>query len=250
MNVFNQVKRGAKRAGFEAERVVRVERIQTQISALNGQLRNSLGQLGRLTYELNQRGEITHAELRHFCAQLDALREQIAAHESEIEAIRAEVYVEAPSSVVCARCGAACAPGMQYCPRCGVVLPRTAEPAPIVAGAACPRCATVNAAGARSCLRCGQSLVAPPASPGMDSPPAPPVVGGQFAPPALGGPPAFAGVGDAFAGPAMGEQSAFPGMGEQPAAPEPMLSQSVARRMLPDIGVTRANPLQGEPIRA
>ncbi len=56
--IFDQVRRGARRAGFEAERMVRVERVEGQIDALNTQLRTAIMRLGHLTYELAQRHEI------------------------------------------------------------------------------------------------------------------------------------------------------------------------------------------------
>lgn len=159
MNVFNQVKRSARRASFEAERVLRGERAQAQISALNGQLRNGITRLGHLTYDLAQRGEIAHADVREVCAQLDGLRAQIGALEAEIEAIRSEIYTGEPESMQCTKCGAVWTTGAPYCARCGAPL-APPEGRTAARSVACSRCAAINAPGTLFCVQCGQSLTA------------------------------------------------------------------------------------------
>lgn len=159
MNVFNQVKRSARRASFEAERMLRIEREQAQIGAFNSQLRNGITRLGQLTYDLARRGEVTHAELQQFCTQLDELRSQIAAHEAEIETIRADMFVEEPGDgAYCAVCGAACAPSTLFCPRCGSRLAATSRSATAASGVACPRCTATNRPGVLFCVQCGHAL--------------------------------------------------------------------------------------------
>lgn len=166
--IFKGVKRGARRASFEAERMVRIERVQGQIGALDGQLRGAMTRLGHLTYELARRGEITHPELQQFCAQLDGLRAQITAHEAEIESMRKEAFVEETGVVYCTHCGAACASVMLFCACCGMPLqvaapppdspPPAGPPSRTTGSTTCPHCAAANAPSALACAHCGHAL--------------------------------------------------------------------------------------------
>jgi len=182
--IFGQVKRSARRASFEAERMVRVERVQGQIGALNTQLRTAITRLGHLTYELAQRNEIEHVELRQFCAGLDELQARIATHEAEIEAIRKETAAEdEETAVYCTRCGAGCTPSMRFCVRCGNLLHPTGMGATSTGGA-CPRCLGANPQGALACVQCGYALSAPPMpSASVPSTPLPPMPSTPPAPP-------------------------------------------------------------------
>ena len=143
---LDKLKSGADKAAFEADRLVRVNQAQSAAKAAQREVDAELQALGRQVMDLYDAGTLAQPELLALCANVDDLRQQLAAREAEVERIRDEKPPEsgaeqiqtaeqpagaqqpeppeaqpapAPSSHTCANCGATIKPNNRFCPECG-----------------------------------------------------------------------------------------------------------------------------------
>jgi predicted amidophosphoribosyltransferase len=170
-NFLGRIRTGAGKAAFEADKLRRVTVVQSTISGLKKEAEKSYYQIGRVAYGLYENGRITQPELQTACDQLAGLQAEIAAHEQEIAAIRAEGFVEPQTAPVQAstQYGRICPNGHgaipeqdTFCQTCGAKAVYAPPPTLAAGMALCPNCHTPLAAEARFCATCGQ-LVTPPA---------------------------------------------------------------------------------------
>lgn len=163
---FDKMRSGAGKAAFEADRLRRITGVQSELRGLREEMNRALELVGRVAFDLHQRGQTGPPELRAACDAAVAVLAQISGKETELEAIRNEQYEEAaalyytPAALLCPAGHGPLPGGARFCQHCG---------APGVAGAAaasqaaCPTCGTVVEPGARFCATCGQPIGAPPA---------------------------------------------------------------------------------------
>ncbi|MCL4266960.1 MAG: zinc ribbon domain-containing protein [Anaerolineae bacterium] len=156
---FNRVRSGAGKAAFEADKLRRTQAIQLKIRSLNQETEKVYTQVGRVAYTLYQQEQVGQPELKAACDRLAAVFAQIAAHEQEIERIKAEVFVD--TAVAGIQYGHICpnghgqiAPQDYFCQVCGA----KAIDVPPPTGLACPHCHAPLQPGARFCANCGQSV--------------------------------------------------------------------------------------------
>ena len=172
-NFFDKMRSGAGKAAFEADKLRRVTTAQAELRGLRDELQKGIALVGRVAFDLHQRGQIDPPELRAVCEQAAAALALVNGKESDIERIRAEQFVE-PSFAAYEPAGALLCPaghgplpgGARYCQHCG--QPGISPAAP--PAFACPTCNAPLEADARFCANCGQPLAASPAPP---APPAP-----------------------------------------------------------------------------
>ena len=134
--------------------------------------------VGRVAFDLHQRGQTGPPELRAACDAAAAVLAQVSAQEAEIERIRNEQYVEPataaydPSPLVCPAGHGPLTPGTRFCHHCGQPgVPRAAVPT-----IPCPTCGTPLQPDARFCFNCGQPMTSspPPPAPAPTAPSPPP----------------------------------------------------------------------------
>jgi len=133
---------------FEARKLQKTTRIQSEIFDLRQQRETTIAKLGQRALELYQQGLLTLPGVAELAQTVDQLQNQIAAKEQELQQAQAEAYVE-PSPPASA----------QHVP----IQPETAAPAPpsdTSAGVACPRCGFICPPTALFCANCG-TRVAP-----------------------------------------------------------------------------------------
>ncbi|MBN1260624.1 MAG: zinc ribbon domain-containing protein [Anaerolineae bacterium] len=154
---FRRIKSSAGQVAFEAEKLRRVNRVQSIVKSLEAEVAKAIQHAGHIAFQLFQQSEITQPELLEICGHIAMLQAQIQARNSEIEHIREEEYIE---PVQQPQLGRLCPNGhgelpaqAQFCPVCGaqaVMMP------PIAAGPLiCPSCGATVSSESRFCPDCG-----------------------------------------------------------------------------------------------
>ena len=161
---FDKMRSGAGKAAFEADKLRRVTSAQAELRGLRDELQKAVAIVGRVAFDLHQRGQVGPPELRAVCEQAAAALALINAKEEDIERIRAEQFVEPsfaayqPGGGLICPAGHGPLPGVaRYCQHCG--QPGISPAAP--PAFACPTCNAPLEADARFCANCGQPLAAP-----------------------------------------------------------------------------------------
>ena len=165
-NFLGRIRSGAGKAAFEADKMRRVNAVQSKIKSLHKESEKAYCQIGRVAYGLYGDGRITQPELKNVCDQMAGLQAQIATHEQEIAAIRTEEFV-GPQAAVSPQYGRICpnghgviSPQDNFCQTCGAKAIFVPPPAPANASV-CPNCSAPLAADARFCASCGQPTPEP-----------------------------------------------------------------------------------------
>jgi hypothetical protein len=96
MDVIRKIRRGANRAAFEADRLVRAGRIRSEIAALEARIDDEQRQMGARVVDLFQAGLLEHPELEPACRRVLQLRAQ--AHERTFD-LNATLAEHAPEDV-------------------------------------------------------------------------------------------------------------------------------------------------------
>lgn len=129
------------RAGFEADKLMRANRVRMDATRLEDEATSKLMALGEKVIELAAAGTELDPALQTLAGEIVALRAELTRKEQEIQAINAEVwsiegpvkpqvtdpiaqrlqaYVEAKTSDFnCPKCGAIIRANKSFCPRCG-----------------------------------------------------------------------------------------------------------------------------------
>jgi RNA polymerase subunit RPABC4/transcription elongation factor Spt4 len=186
-SLLDRVKRETNKATFEADRALRIRRVEGMIADIRRRITQQAFQIGFKAIELSKNGQLdSPSELAAMCGQVQQLEQQIAEKEAEIERIRQEVPPEpvprtnvvGPAVVgrkathghVCPKCQIELPAEAMFCPQCGgpaqdVAPPST--PAAAAAEAKCAKCGVSVPAEAAFCPRCGSKI-------GVQETPAPP----------------------------------------------------------------------------
>jgi hypothetical protein len=133
MTVQSFLQRGAKRAGFEADKLQRTLKVQNTVGNLRTQIKGKVAHLGETALRLYRQGALAEEELKAIGQAIKALEAQVAEKETELAQIKAETFPEpeeeAPvagrpgmASQVCPNCGQTLPAGMRFCIHCGIPL--------------------------------------------------------------------------------------------------------------------------------
>ncbi|HOU24645.1 MAG TPA: zinc ribbon domain-containing protein, partial [Anaerolineae bacterium] len=185
-DLFDRVKRETSKAAFEADRLLRIRRVEGMIGDIRRQITQQSYQIGTKAIELSRSGQLdSPPELVALCQQAHQLEQQVAEKEAEIVRIRQEVAPEPPprpdvvrpagvgrkatDGHICPRCQIGLPAEALFCPRCGGPAEDVAPPATsdvTIAQAQCAKCGTSVPAEASFCPRCGNQF-------GLEKSPAP-----------------------------------------------------------------------------
>lgn len=151
--MIDRLRHAADVAKFKADQLVRVNRVQSEISNLRREIQTMREAIASAALDLHRNGGLLHAELEQLCVVIDRLNAQIAEREAAIAAIQAELP---PQLAAATTTYAATAPAIQP----------AAQPAPRPTRV-CPHCGFGAPAHAAFCLNCGRPLpkLAAPAEP-------------------------------------------------------------------------------------
>ncbi len=140
--MFDSLKKGANLAKFKADQLLREQRVQSEIGTINQQLNALKDRIAAAVLELHKNGPLGMPELDDLCSQADGLVDQIAQHQAQIAAIRAE---QAPGQ----------APQQPAYPAQQAYPPQQGYPAAAPASKTCPNCGSSVPAAAGFCTTCG-----------------------------------------------------------------------------------------------
>lgn len=149
MDFMDSLRRGVDKAGFEMDRLLRANRVRSQINALRSHKDEEVRQIGRQVVEMCLLGEAVPAGLEDRCLKVRQFDDEIAAQEAELEAINQEAPAAAesaepsasaaPAATVaatapkeqapqpplekrCHSCGAGVPDAASFCPNCGAEM--------------------------------------------------------------------------------------------------------------------------------
>ena len=146
----SMVNAAVSRTSWEAQKQMRVRSKQTEIDKLLAQRQQLLDELGQITINLYQQGQLTDQQLSRLCASIQELDHDAQNRETQLQEIKSEVYQVnqfAPSSTP------------DYTPP--VSTPTSATPQPSTTGAKtllCPVCGATIRPNALYCRSCGTKL--------------------------------------------------------------------------------------------
>jgi RNA polymerase subunit RPABC4/transcription elongation factor Spt4 len=166
MGFLDSLRKGADRAQLEANKLVRINRVQSQINTLKQQIQQRIVQLGEKTLELHRTKQLSEPDLVALCEGIIALEKEITEKEAEIEAIKQEVLPEgvaaAPATYghICPQCKINLPQEADFCPNCGSKAVDIPPPTPIAATTVvkCTNCGATLVEGAKFCLECGTKV--------------------------------------------------------------------------------------------
>lgn len=171
MALLKQIRTKADQVTLEADKMLRINRKQSEIGQMRKQIEQVVNQLGHAAYGLHTQGSALPADLTGPCQQIDTLYAQIKQAEQEVERIRQEALPDSdlPTGTRCSSCGLGIPDVAAFCPNCGSPRPKP-EP-----GLICATCGNAMPPGTRFCANCGQPVAAPDAgkesSSGAEAPP-------------------------------------------------------------------------------
>jgi len=217
MKFFESIKQSAEDATFQAQKMVRVQRQQSAVGALNQAKDAATRAVGNKAVEKARDGSLHDDELISLAQLVLDAEGKIAEAEAELERIRAEQppnttgpstqsaapsATEAQSGYYCQNCGRPLALGVQFCTSCGARVsagesggaPDLQQSAPVWPSSGA---ADVTAPAART--------ETPGAPPAWTPPPASPTPAGE--PQAQGAPPAWSSAPPAWSSPSEEESS-------------------------------------------
>ena len=151
--IFGSIRQGAARAAFEADKLRRVNQVQSEIAALRRQINQHATQLSNRAIELHRTGELAHADLVAECEQIASLEDEIVEKQGrvgEIQQERMKDEATPAAGLTCPECGTAIPQGASFCPSCGAAAGASDPEATL-----CPSCQASLAAGTVFCPHCG-----------------------------------------------------------------------------------------------
>lgn len=90
------IRKGLDRVGFEADKMLRTNRIKTESQRLQRQASKLMGEISEKVLELEAEGAELEPGLQAMVNQVRALRKKLAEKAREIEVITSEVWIEPP----------------------------------------------------------------------------------------------------------------------------------------------------------
>ena len=96
MNFMDSLRKGLDRAGFEADKLMRYNRVRAEAGRLSIQAREQIQALGERALALHKAGTLRDSELEALARDITDLQSRAKQKEDEANAIQAEDWVEPP----------------------------------------------------------------------------------------------------------------------------------------------------------
>jgi len=140
MGIFDRLREGVDKASFEANKIMRINKVQGRINDLNRQVEQQMVRIGEHLFERYQEGQVSDEELTGFCRQIEELQQRIEEHNAELDRIRQEKPPDAspldPSRPratyghICPNCQVALDESLSFCTQCGTRAVDAPPPTP------------------------------------------------------------------------------------------------------------------------
>jgi len=160
MKIWGSVRQGAGKLAFEADKLVRIKKQEGLISDANKEIQTKLTALGEVALSLYRGGALNQPQVAAIAAEIAQIEQRIAQLQAELEAIRAEEWVDPAAQAApppppvsaqtyysqplapaaqsgeqppappqeevrrCANCGAPLSPTAVFCSECGARVER------------------------------------------------------------------------------------------------------------------------------
>lgn len=95
--IGQSLKRGLDRVGFEADKMMRTNRVRSETQRLSRQASKLMSQISEKVLELEAEGAELEPSLQALVNQVRDLRKKLASKADEVKAITAEAWVEPPA---------------------------------------------------------------------------------------------------------------------------------------------------------
>jgi hypothetical protein len=99
MNFMDSLRKGLDRAGFEADKLMRYNRVRAEAGRLNIQAREQIQALGERALALHKAGTLRDSELEALARDITDLQSRAKQKEDEANAIQTEDWVEPPDAM-------------------------------------------------------------------------------------------------------------------------------------------------------
>lgn len=150
---FGKLKSGAGKVAFEADKMARLNKAQSELGQIKKQIEVQYLKLGELVYHQHQNQEADSPLLADICTQIAAFEQQLAVKAEEIQHINADTFsaqpapapvpaavvsetpapvepvappapvaAEAPQTKFCTNCGKEMPVAVKFCPDCGTKM--------------------------------------------------------------------------------------------------------------------------------
>ena len=164
MGFLDELKKGVGKAGLEAEKTMRITRLDATAGSLGKQKEKLLRKLGEEVYALYAPEDPEIAEWASTCEAIATIEDEIAEIEREKEKVRQGILPRESRPLhghICPRCRRSLPQEAVFCPECGSAAADVPPPS-TGTGAKCPHCGEALPESAADCPNCGEkvSLVA------------------------------------------------------------------------------------------
>jgi rRNA maturation endonuclease Nob1 len=161
---------GIRAQWSELERRRREKTLSSQLTSMQGEMKQLTEALGLQVLSLFESGKIANPELARLCERIGELRSEIEQRKQELQELKELAQAQMPSK--CPSCQASVAAGAEFCPKCGTQLRKksaepTATPPPqtrTIVRMRCPKCKTILPTDAGFCPTCGVKFKRPQAA--------------------------------------------------------------------------------------
>lgn len=152
-NISKTISQGIDRAKFEADKLARVTRVQSEIGDIRRQLDTKRLELADRAVDLHKAGQIQSASIAALAREIESMRSAVTLKEDELQAAQGDAFVEPPHT-------AGSPPAQNVAVTVEpppVAPPQRATPPPSVASdrKSCPSCGFVMPTSAMFCPNCG-----------------------------------------------------------------------------------------------
>lgn len=151
-NISKTISQGIDRAKFEADKLARVTRVQSEIGDIRRQLDTKRLELADRAIDLHKAGQIQSASIASLAREVESMRAAVTLKEDELQAAQSNAFVEPPHTA-----GPPPAQNVAVTVEQPPVAPPQRATPPSVASdrKSCPSCGFVMPTSAMFCPNCG-----------------------------------------------------------------------------------------------
>ena len=96
-NLSKSVGKAAEQAKFEADKLMRINKLNSEVGALTGEIEGATASIGAKVIELVEAGSLDIPDVGELVAQVKSLNDKLAAKNSELEMAKAGKFEEGAS---------------------------------------------------------------------------------------------------------------------------------------------------------